>query len=110
MACCIEKIKAKFSSFVCLHKVSSSSSAAQHAGSLPVTANLAVQSGEAVQILHSGGNHWVTTSTVGVAHPNVRIYDSLQTVLPDNTKQQIAALMLTEDKEIILQYANVQAS
>ena len=32
---------------------------------------------EFVQILHSGGNHWVTVSTVGTQCPTVRVYDSL---------------------------------
>ena len=74
------------------------------------TLSFAVQEGEAVQILHSGGNHWITVSTVGVTHPRVRIFDSLHTVLSKDTKQQIAALLATEEDEIIFEYANVQVS
>ena len=73
------------------------------------TFSFAVQEGEAVQILHSGGNHWITASTVGVTHPRLRIYDSPHRDLPFSTKQQIAALLATEE-EIILEYANVQVS
>ena len=74
------------------------------------TLSFAVQEGEGVQILHSGGNHWITVSTVGVTHPHVCIFDSLHTELPPYTKQQIAALLLTQEEEIILEYANVQVS
>ena len=35
-----------------------------------------VQESEAVQISHSGGNHWITISTVGAPHPHVHVYDS----------------------------------
>lgn len=36
-----------------------------------------VQAGEFVQILHSGGNHWIAISIVGMEHAHVRVYDSL---------------------------------
>ena len=39
-----------------------------------------VISDEIVQILHSGGNHWITISTVGTKHPTVKIFDSLYTM------------------------------
>ena len=60
---------------------------------------------EFVQILHSGGNHWVTVSTVGTQCPTVRVFDRLHNSLPDSTKEQIAS---TKETEITLQYANVQ--
>ena len=63
---------------------------------------------EFVQILHSGGNHWVTVSTVGTQCPTVRVFDSLHNSLPDSTKEQIASLLSTKETEITLQYANVQ--
>ena len=66
---------------------------------------------EMVQILHSGGNHWITVSTIGVSTPaTVRVYDSLNTPLPAHTKKQIASIMHVEGKEMILEYANVQVS
>ena len=68
------------------------------------------QESEGVQILHSGGNHWITISTVGAPHPHVRIYDSLGGVLSDDTKRQIASLLITGNKSFILEYANVQVS
>ena len=69
-----------------------------------------VQESEAVQILHSGGNHWFTISTVGAPHPHVHIYDSLGGVLPDATKRNIASLLITGKESFILEYANVQVS
>lgn len=65
--------------------------------------------GELVQVLHSGGNHWLTVSTVGVKATNViRIYDSLGTSLPSQTRRQIANLMKTTENSITIEYANVQ--
>lgn len=63
---------------------------------------------ESIQILHSGGDHWLTISTVGVPHPVVQVYDSLPGRLPLSTLQQIAALLYTKEKEIIIEYASVQ--
>ena len=61
-----------------------------------------------VQILHSGGNHCITVSTIGATSPStVRVYDSLSWALPLNTKQ-IAAILHSPDDEIKLEYANVQ--
>ena len=63
---------------------------------------------ESVQILHSGGNHWVTISTVGLDVPSVRIYDSLHSQLPASTTRQIAALLRMPEEDLQLQYANTQ--
>ena len=68
------------------------------------------QESEGVQILHSGGNHWITIFTVGAPHPHVRIYDSLGGVLSDDNKRQIASLLITGNKSFILEYANVHVS
>ena len=67
-----------------------------------------VASDECVQIIHSGGNHWITISTVGTKHSTVKIYDSLYNTLPYETKEQIAALLHTEESAITLEFANVQ--
>ena len=81
--------------------------------SLPVLGqnlSFSVACDESVQILLSGGtcNHWVTVSTVGIQHPTVRVYNSLHNSLPDSTKEQIASLLSTNEREITLEYANVQ--
>ena len=64
---------------------------------------------EMVQILHSGGNHWITVSTIGSTSPStVRVYDSLGKALPLDTKKQVAAILHSPEKEIKFEYANVQ--
>ncbi len=65
---------------------------------------------ESVQILHSGGNHWITISRVGTRHATARIYDSLYGELPWGTKETIASLIHTKERAITLEYANVQVS
>ena len=54
-----------------------------------------------MQILHSGGNHWITMSTIGSTSPStVQVYDSLGKGLPLETKKQITAILHSPDKEI----------
>ena len=69
-----------------------------------------VQMEEFVQILHSGGNHWITISTIGMEHAHVRVYDSLLGTLPGDAKKQITSLLMTEEKGITIEYANNQVS
>ena len=50
---------------------------------------------EFVQVLHSGGNHWLTVSTIGCPpFYTVKVYDSLYSDLPTQMKEQICALCL----------------
>ena len=65
---------------------------------------------EMVQILHSGGNHWITVSTIASTSSTVRVYDSLRTDLPLDTKKQIVAILHSPEEEIMLEYANVQVN
>ena len=67
-----------------------------------------IAKGDMVQILHSGGRHWVTASTIGTQPGHVRIYDSMYSDLPFSTKEQIAAIVCSSGPEITLEYANVQ--
>ncbi len=65
-----------------------------------------IVSGQAVQILHTGGNHWITIGTNG---NEVRVYDSLRSKrLPFDTKEQIASLLHCQETSFSLEYANVQ--
>ena len=50
----------------------------------------------------------MTVSPVGTQHPTVRVYDRLHNSLPDSTKEQIASLLSTNEREITLEYANLQ--
>ena len=63
---------------------------------------------ESVQILHSGGTHWITVSTDSICQSTVKVYDSLYNIVPYSTKEQIAALFHTKENTFILEYANVQ--
>ena len=75
---------------------------------------------ESVQILHSGGNHWITIRTVGQStvgqstvgqsaeQLTVKIYNSLDNELPQETKQQIAALLNTRESAIAFEHRPVQ--
>ena len=47
---------------------------------------------EFVQVLHSGGSHWLTVSTIGGPPSTVKVYDSLYSELPTQTKEQNCAL------------------
>ena len=50
---------------------------------------------ELVQVLHYGGNHWLTVSTIGCPpFYTVKVYDSLYSDLPTQMKEQICALCL----------------
>ena len=50
----------------------------------------------------------MTVSTVGQPRSCVKVYDSLYNKLPFETKDQVAALMHTEENSIKLVYAGVQ--
>ena len=44
---------------------------------LGCTLSFNVIKNEFVQVLHSGGNHWLTVSTIGCKPSVVKVYDSL---------------------------------
>ena len=69
-----------------------------------LTMNFDIQPGEFVQILHTGQGRWNTVSTIGTSHPDVQIFDSMFISLPTMGKTQIAALLATEEKMIIVQF------
>ena len=67
-----------------------------------------IQEGEFVQILHTGYDHWLTISTVGVKHPQINVYDSLYDCLGKMTEAQIATLLCTQEKMIEVHMIDVQ--
>lgn len=84
-----------------------------HTGSLQPTIlgqNLTfeVQRTEFVQILHVNGCHWLTISTIGCHDSEVKIYDSLSCGPLTDIDAQVAALLCTRNKNIVLQYQHVQ--
>ena len=70
------------------------------------TLSFEVMREEFVQILHSGGNHWITISCPPAT---VMIYDSLYSKIPRHTKEQICALLNTKKAHINMVFVNVQS-
>ena len=73
---------------------------------LGCTLSFDVIKNEFVQVLHSGGNHWLTVSTIGCKPSVVKVYDSLFSELPTQTKEQICALLASKESAIELIYVN----
>ena len=67
-----------------------------------------IEPDEFVQILHDGSAHWVTISTIGCKHPEVKIFDSLYCTLSPALKRQIAALLATKEHKISVHFMDVQ--
>ena len=63
---------------------------------------------EFVQVLHSGGSHWLAVSTIGCLPSTVKVYDSLYSELPIQTKEQICPLLASPEPVIDLIYVAVQ--
>ena len=61
-----------------------------------------------MQILHTGQGHWNTVSTIGTNHPEVQVFDSMFISVPTMGKAQIAALLATKEKAVIVKFMNVQ--
>ena len=72
-----------------------------------LTMTFSVQPEEFVQILNTGRGHWVTVSTIGMAHPTVCVYDSLYSSAGTKLEAQIASLIQTEKPEIYLKFMDV---
>ena len=47
---------------------------------------------QALQIIHSRGNHWIAASTVSISDGTVRVYDSVYDTLDEDTKSIISAI------------------
>ena len=62
---------------------------------------------EFVQILNVGGNHWITTSTIGCEAGSITIYNILHLKLSNFTKDVLADLLMTKKKTIRVTYSNV---
>ena len=67
-----------------------------------------VETGEFVQIIHTGEGHWHVVSTIGMQHNNVNEFDSMYCYYPEHNKVQIANLLMTKITTIQLHYNNVQ--
>ena len=68
-----------------------------------------IQTGEFVQVLHNGNDHWVTISTIGVeSSAVVKVYDSLYSYASEELKMHIASILHSELSVIQLQFPQVQ--
>ena len=87
----------------------------RHIGGLQDTAlaetlSFDIQRGEFVQVLNVSGSHWITVSTIGCQPGVVNIYDSIPSCgVPTHTKEQIAAIIFNQDKEVTLEFQAVQS-
>ena len=62
---------------------------------------------EFVQVLHSGGNHWLTVSTISCPYSTVNIYDSMCCTLPHSTQKMICALLVSHEPNVTLRFIDV---
>ena len=69
-----------------------------------------IQCGEFIQILHDGHGHWLTISSIGASKEvkEIFVYDSMYHSIGTYTKKQIAALVSSQEKEIVIKMMNVQ--
>ena len=67
-----------------------------------------IQTGEFVQILHTGHSHWHTVSTIGTNIPEVNVYDSMYCFCSNHSKVQIASILQTKHPAIRLHFLDVQ--
>ena len=62
-----------------------------------------------MQILHVSGKHWITIANNGSTGKEIKVYDSMgHSDLPEETKQQIAALIFSSVNKITLTFQTVQ--
>ena len=77
---------------------------------LAETLSFDIQRGEFVQVLNVSGSHLITVSTIGCQPGVVSIYDSIPSCgVPTHTKEQIAAIIFNQDKEVTLEFQAVQS-
>ena len=74
------------------------------------TLTYSIQTGEFVQILHTGSDHWVTISTIGTKHPTVNLYDSKYDYANNKLQAQVASILHTDKSEINLRYMIIKNS
>ena len=65
--------------------------------------NFNVIDGEFVQILHTGGNHWICISSIGCQKGQVNLYDSLyHDIISDEVTEQTKSLLGEEFEKLIV--------
>ena len=69
-----------------------------------------IQTEPFLQILHNGQCRWVLICTVEAESNDIYVYDSKSPHVTHELKNQIASLLHTRRKEIVLKYCDVQRS
>jgi len=74
------------------------------------TLTFEVQKGKFVQVLNVYGSHWITISNILCSSGVVAVYDSKpDCTLSNQTKRQIASILMTDEEVIYIQIVQVQA-
>ena len=65
-----------------------------------------------VQIMNTGGVHWITLSNIQSEHSNeIYVYDSLMNTFPESAREKqlkhIACMLMTNQKDFILNWADI---
>ena len=67
-----------------------------------------IQTGQFIQILHAP-SHWTTVSNIGCDPGHINILDSILSVdITSQNKQQLAALVHTQDDQVVLEFQPAQ--
>ena len=65
-----------------------------------------------VQVLHVGGNHWVTVTNIGCQENRIKVFDSLQQKCSKKEKQKLcsslAVLLNTSSSNMVIQWPSMQ--
>ena len=52
-------------------------------------------------------DHWLAITTIGTSHPEVLVYDSLSSTVPEKVKLQISSLLCTRKRSVRLQFVDI---
>ena len=63
---------------------------------------------EFVQVIIVNSNHWVALSTVGCQPSTIKVFDSLGGRLPKRCLKLVADLMQSREKEVTIEFVDVQ--
>ena len=64
--------------------------------------------GDFVQVIQANNDHWLALSTVGCQPSEICVFDSLGGQLPQKRIKLVADLLQSKEKELTLEYVNVQ--
>ena len=53
-----------------------------------------------MHVLHSGGNHWLTISSIHCPYSTINVYDSLHSTIPEATIKNICTFLMCSESHI----------